>query len=35
MQRPQKTLGMRHVALNVSDLEACERFYVELLGMAG
>ena len=33
MQRPQKTLGMRHVALNVSDLEACERFYVELLGM--
>ena len=34
MQRPQKTLGMRHVALNVSDLEACEQFYVELLGMA-
>ena len=34
MMRPQKTLGMRHVALNVSDLEACERFYVELLGMA-
>ncbi|MGB5178451.1 MAG: VOC family protein [Gammaproteobacteria bacterium] len=25
---------MRHVALNVTDLEACERFYVELLGMA-
>lgn len=25
---------MRHVALNVRDLEACERFYVELLGMA-
>ncbi|MGB5716346.1 MAG: VOC family protein [Gammaproteobacteria bacterium] len=24
---------MRHVALNVSDLEACEQFYVELLGM--
>lgn len=33
MQRPAKTLGMRHVALNVNDLETCERFYVELLGM--
>jgi catechol 2,3-dioxygenase-like lactoylglutathione lyase family enzyme len=32
--RPGKTLGMRHVALNVGDLEACEQFYVELLGMA-
>jgi len=34
MQRPAATLGMRHVALNVSDLEACERFYAGLLGMA-
>ncbi len=25
--------GLRHVALNVKDLEACERFYTELLGM--
>jgi catechol 2,3-dioxygenase-like lactoylglutathione lyase family enzyme len=25
---------MRHVALNVSNLEACEQFYVGLLGMA-
>ena len=33
MQRPAKTLGLRHVALNVNDLESCERFYVELLGM--
>jgi len=33
MQRPAKTLGMRHIALNVSDLEACEQFYVGLLGM--
>jgi len=33
-QRPKPTRGLRHVALNVSDLEACERFYVELLGMA-
>jgi len=24
---------MRHVALNVSDVAACERFYVDLLGM--
>lgn len=34
MQRPAATLGMRHVALNVRDLEACEKFYVGLLGMA-
>ena len=33
MTRPKPTAGMRHVALNVVDLEACERFYVELLGM--
>lgn len=33
-KRPQKTLGLRHVALNVNDLATCERFYVELLGMA-
>jgi len=32
--RPPATGGMRHVALNVMDLPACERFYVELLGMA-
>lgn len=25
---------MHHVALNVPDLEACEHFYVELLGMS-
>ena len=34
MQRPAATLGMRHVALNVHDLETCEQFYVGLLGMA-
>ena len=33
MQRPPATLGMRHVALNVRDLESCEKFYVDLLGM--
>lgn len=31
--RPGKTGGMRHIALFVSDLPACEQFYVELLGM--
>ncbi|HEY0719675.1 MAG TPA: VOC family protein [Gammaproteobacteria bacterium] len=33
MERPRPTVGLRHVALFVNDLEACERFYVELLGM--
>jgi catechol 2,3-dioxygenase-like lactoylglutathione lyase family enzyme len=33
MNRPSPHAGLRHVALNVKDLEACERFYVELLGM--
>ncbi|HEB59577.1 MAG TPA: VOC family protein [Gammaproteobacteria bacterium] len=31
--RPPATTGLRHVALYVSDLEACEKFYVDLLGM--
>lgn len=34
MTRPKPTAGLRHVALNVHDLEACERFYVELVGMS-
>ena len=34
MDRPAATLGMRHIALNVRDLETCEHFYVELLGMS-
>lgn len=33
MQRPAPLNGMRHIALQVQDLEACERFYVEILGM--
>ncbi|MCB1725060.1 MAG: VOC family protein [Chromatiaceae bacterium] len=33
MNRPPLGYGMRHVALFVRDLPACERFYVELLGM--
>jgi len=31
--KPKATAGMRHVALNVLNLEASENFYVELLGM--
>ena len=33
MPRPEATAGLRHVALQVHNLEACERFYTELLGM--
>jgi len=33
MNRPPATAGMRHVALFVPDLEACEGFYVGLLAM--
>ncbi len=33
MDRPASTLGMRHVALNVTDIAICEHFYVGLLGM--
>jgi catechol 2,3-dioxygenase-like lactoylglutathione lyase family enzyme len=33
MKRPEAHLGLRHVALNVRDMTASERFYVELLGM--
>ncbi len=32
-QRPAPHAGLRHVALFVSDLEACEHFYCTLLGM--
>ena len=32
--RPAATLGMHHVALNVVDMDACEHFYVDLLGMS-
>ena len=33
MKRPEGLSGLRHVAVFVKDLEACERFYVGLLGM--
>ncbi|WP_288132762.1 VOC family protein [Microbulbifer sp.] len=33
-ERPKRPLnGMRHIAFRVNDLEACERFYTDLLGM--
>lgn len=34
MARPPATRGMRHVALYVNKLEACEKFYCDLLGMS-
>lgn len=33
MERPPAHAGMHHVALFVKKLEACEHFYVQLLGM--
>jgi len=33
MQKPPLLSGLRHLALLVKDLEACEKFYVDLLGM--
>jgi catechol 2,3-dioxygenase-like lactoylglutathione lyase family enzyme len=33
MKRPAAVPGLHHVALNVRDLESCEKFYTELLGM--
>jgi len=30
--RPPSTAGLRHVALYVENFDACEKFYVELLG---
>ena len=33
MKRPAKTPELHHVALNVKELESCERFYTGLLGM--
>ena len=33
MNRPNPTSGLRHVALNVHDIRACEHFYIDLMGM--
>lgn len=33
MSKPKPTAGLRHVALQVVDLETCEKFYIELMGM--
>jgi catechol 2,3-dioxygenase-like lactoylglutathione lyase family enzyme len=34
MQKPNPTQGLRHVALNVKNMEACRHFYIDLLGMS-
>jgi catechol 2,3-dioxygenase-like lactoylglutathione lyase family enzyme len=33
MKKPNPTNGLRHVALFIKNFDACEKFYVELLGM--
>jgi catechol 2,3-dioxygenase-like lactoylglutathione lyase family enzyme len=33
MNRPKETVGLRHVALFIKNFDACEHFYVTLLGM--
>ena len=33
IKRPPSTAGLRHVAIYVSDIEACLTFYTQLLGM--
>jgi catechol 2,3-dioxygenase-like lactoylglutathione lyase family enzyme len=33
LSNPKPTSGLRHVALTVKNLEACTKFYTELLGM--
>ena len=32
--RPQAFNGLRHLALKVPNLEECERFYIDIMGMA-
>ena len=32
-RRPPRPKGLHHVAMFVQDLEACERFYVDVMGM--
>lgn len=33
MQRPNPTAGLHHVALFIKNFDACEHFYIALLGM--
>lgn len=33
MQKPNATLGLRHVALFIENFAACEKFYLEFLNM--
>jgi len=34
VKRPEATCGMRHVAIFVKNFAACEKFYVDMLGMS-
>lgn len=33
LSRPEGNISLRHVALRVRALEACERFYTDIIGM--
>ncbi len=33
IKKPPATQGMKHIALFVKEFEACEHFYIELMGM--
>lgn len=33
MNKPNPVAGMRHVALWVNEFDACEKFYIDLIGM--
>lgn len=33
MQKPKPTAGLHHVALFIKNFEACEHFYIDVLGM--
>ncbi|MFP6774603.1 MAG: VOC family protein, partial [Alphaproteobacteria bacterium] len=32
-QRPPAFLGIRHIAFKVANLEECEKFYIDVMGM--
>lgn len=33
MEKPKATTGLRHLALFIQNFEACEHFYIQLMGM--